>query len=93
MKHPLTASERRGAVILAITAVLIIGCSFLIDSCSSSRAKIVKEKPEMEVLMRGDTLDLKEKERKQSRKKKGKSSKKSKEKKTYGRRSPLDEPV
>ena len=87
--NPLTASERRGIIVLAIVALLItgagVGMSFL------HKGKTIETVPEISVLVEGDSLDNGSSSKKN--RKTTKKNKKTKEKKVYRRRSPLDEPV
>lgn len=87
----LTASERRGIIILAIITLLITGAGILM---SFQEKRNYPELPETNVLIDGDTIGEadKSKNKKEKTKRRVKTSSK-KEKKTYRRRSPLDEPV
>ena len=93
-----TASERRGIIVIAILALLFIGSGVTLSLCGRPRElkkeiPVVIEHPEMvdslAMSVREETAGKKKKERKKS----GINSSVSKEKKTYRRRSPLDEPV
>lgn len=88
MRNSLTSSERRGAVILAIISLIVIGVAFIIPSVMPDKSKPI-DSTEVEILVRGDTVSsVKEKT-----KEKKSTPKKTKTKKTYRQRSPLDEPV
>lgn len=91
MKHSLTASERRGAIILAIISFILIGAGIMIPRCSSN-IEIQEQVPVEEILVKGDTTRNKIK-KSDKNKSSRKGNKKTKEKKTYRQRSPLDEPV
>ncbi|MCH5225707.1 MAG: hypothetical protein J1D77_06880 [Muribaculaceae bacterium] len=101
-----TASERRGIIIIGLIALLIIGWGVGVSFCS--RGNGVESPPYPEVEERSDLVDsiyMKEKEvstssknnnkekRESKSSKSKKSSKPTKSKKTYRKRSPLDEPV
>ena len=93
-----TASERRGVIVIALIALLIMGIGAGVTLYNKSeganeRAPKVVEYPEMI-----DSVAVKEQKAEPSKKKTSKTksvSKKStsKSKKVYRRRSPLDEPV
>ncbi|MCH5230560.1 MAG: hypothetical protein J1F43_02045 [Muribaculaceae bacterium] len=99
-RNSYTASERRGIVAIAIVALLIIALGLITSWCGRSE-KQVQEIPEIvEHTEMIDTAALrfqKEKAETKSQNKKFKgrktSTSKEKSKKTYRRRSPLDEPV
>ena len=93
-----TASERRGLLVIALVALLIVGSGIVLGLCGRPKERIeeipvVVEHPEME-----DTANLNYGIDKTSKKKnktitreKEKNSKKNS--KTYRRRNPLEEPV
>ena len=87
-----TASERRGILVIAILALLLIGGGITLSLCGRNK-DIVEEIPV--VVEHPEMIDsvavLKQKEGKSKAKKINTS--KIKEKKKYRRRSPLDEPV
>lgn len=97
MKNPLTASERRGILVVAAIALIITGCGWGISRCDRSEPD--EPLPEIEVLVHGDSsLTQKEEEVTPKPKRKRRkavndstSSKKKKGKKVYRQRSPLDE--
>ncbi|MBD5358625.1 MAG: hypothetical protein HDR88_16835 [Bacteroides sp.] len=100
MKNPLTASERRGILVVAAISLLITGCGWGVAMCGRSEAEEMT--PEVEVLLHGDSLTSKGTTDKKSSTERGKkkgrrdsvsSSVKKKDKKVYRKRSPLDEPV
>lgn len=95
-KNPLTASERRGILIVAGIALLLTGSGWLVSRCQAPQAAISPQ--EVKVLIHGDSLlPHKEKKEKTKRKKKARkdsvSPSKKKVKKTYRRRDPLNEPL
>lgn len=101
-----TASERRGILAIAILALLLIGGGVSLSLCGRNteevdKIPVVVEHPEMidSIAIRENDENATNKSSHSSKTKKSNSktkrsvSKKSKEKKTYRRRSPLDEPV
>ena len=97
MKNPVTASERRGIIVVAVLALLITGGGWLVSTCRRQSPETVP--PEVAVLVRGDSVGdgvgESSGKRKKNRKDSTGSSKSSKSKspKTYRRRSPRDESV
>lgn len=88
-----TASERRGVLIIAILALLIIGAGLGLSHCNrhnsgSNDIYVVEEHPEMI-----DSVTVQKNAKNKTRKKTTTKSKKTKKIKSYRRRSPLDEPV
>lgn len=94
-KNPLTASERRGILIVAGIALLLTGGGWIVSRCQ--RPPIDVSPQEVTILMHGDSLssdkDKMQKKRKRKTRKDSVSSKKKKVKKTYRQRNPLEEPV
>ncbi|MDE6077504.1 MAG: hypothetical protein K2G29_07215 [Muribaculaceae bacterium] len=105
--HPLTASERRGILIIAALALLITGAGLCVSHCGRSTSTI--DPHDVEVLYRPDgkaqpdsVANLRKGSRKSTRKDSGRGSSKStrmhqetskKSQKVYHRRSPRDEEV
>ena len=105
--HPLTASERRGILIIAALALLITGAGLCVSHCGRSTPTI--DSHDVEVLYRPDgkaqpdsIANLRKGSRKSTRKDSGRGSSKStrmhqgtskKSQKVYHRRSPRDEEV
>lgn len=92
-----TASERRGLLVIALVALLIVGSGVVLALCGRPTEKveeipIVVEHPEMV-----DTTKIKDSFSTSSKKKKNKTinNKKSNQKKskTYRKRNPIEEPV
>lgn len=101
-KNPVTASERRGILVVAALALLIIGTAFLTNRCD--RSSLPTPPPEVKTVTLPDTLspDSLQTAGKKIRKggknhtdslRRKKKGRKGKAKKTYRTRSPLDEPV
>lgn len=92
-RNPYTASERRGIILVALLALSIIASGIVLSLCGRPRMEereipVIVEHPEMIDTVHDATGDTnitskrsKEREKKESKKK------------TYRRRSPLDEPV
>lgn len=99
MKNALTASERRGILVVAALALLITGAGWVVSVCQRNLPE--EDMPEVEVLVRGDSVTddggSKKMSGKTRKKKKEKSdslgNKSSKTPKKYRRRSPRDEAV
>ncbi len=102
--HPLSASERRGILVVAALSLLITGAGLAVAYCD--RPQQVIDPHEVEVLMECDSLaeakaDSVAKARRNAQRKqrrdsirRAKSKAKSKSnKKDYRRRSPIDEPA
>lgn len=93
-KNPYTSSERRGIIAVALVALLILGGGIILSVTGGQTAleeESVIEYPEMV-----DSVALHQANDRSSQKKsktKSKRIKKPIEKKTYRKRSPLDEPV
>ena len=88
-----TASERRGVIVIALIALLIMGIGAGVTLYNKSeganeRAPKVVEYPEMI-----DSVAVKEEQAQPSKTKSASKKSTSKSKKVYRRRSPLDEPV
>ena len=89
-----TASERRGILAVALIALLILIGGSVLSLCgrqTSIESGQVIELPELV-----DSINMQSKQNKSEKSKKTKSDsskKKNNQKKTYRRRSPLDEPV
>ena len=93
-----TASERRGVLLIAILALLLIGGGLGVSFCQRPSSKdaeypIVVEHPEMvdSVAVKAEKETKKKNTRKGTKNKKASTTKK--RPKTYPNRSPLDEPV
>ena len=89
-----TASERRGIIVIAILALLLIGGGVTLSLCGRNQ-DIVEDIPV--IVEHSEMIDTtnvvnEKKSGKKSYKQKS-STNKSKTKKTYRQRSPLDEPV
>lgn len=90
-----TSSERRGILIIAILALLLIGSGVVLSLCG--RPHQIKE--EIPVIINHneliDSAEVIRRDKNRSNKKATgkKKSHNTKEKKSYRRRSPLDEPV
>ena len=95
MKNGLTATERRGVIVVALVALIITAFGFFISKDQNENDTVMVE--EVRVMAREDSVA--EKEAKTSKKKSSKKSSKKKggkssaKKKQYGRRSPIDEEV
>ncbi|MCH5235399.1 MAG: hypothetical protein J1E16_08880 [Muribaculaceae bacterium] len=93
-----TASERRGLLVIALVALLIVGSGVVLALCGRPRERVeeipvVVEHPEIV-----DTANLNSVKEKKSKKKRkdsstDKKSRSKKESKSYRRRNPLEEPV
>lgn len=104
-KNPVTASERRGILVVAALALLIIATIFFVNRCVRSSESLPP--PEVKIISLPDTVSsdsLPSKDKREKRKKrkkhesdtlrhKKKGSSKGKTKKFYRTRSPLDETV
>lgn len=98
MKNPLTASERRGILVVAALALIITGTGWVVSMCQ--RPTPTEPLPELEVLARGDSLSDDSVGKRPGRKKGRRRSRKDsiggkgkKAPKQYRRRNPLDEGV
>lgn len=97
MKNPVTASERRGILVVAALALAVTGCGFLMSLCNRGVPEVPP--PEVEVLVRGDSVQGKDSRGKSGKRRKRNSKKDSvgnagnKAPKKYRRRNPLDEGV
>lgn len=100
MKNVLTASERRGIIVVAALALLITGSGWVVSMCQRNMPD--EEMPEVEVLVSGDSVidvaggvDGKSEKTRKRKKERFDSlgNKSSKTPKTYRRRSPRDESV
>lgn len=90
-RNPYSASERRGILAVGVVSLLIISLAMIFSLCrrDSKTDIIVKEYPELI-----DSSAFNATKNDPGKKKRIKSSKtKSAKKKTYRKRSPLDEPV
>lgn len=88
-----TASERRGILIIAILALIITGAGLLLHNGGKEE---IRDSIEIQEMVNSiDTTNYQKKNLEKSKKKRKKSSKgnKDKSKKTYRRRSPVDETV
>ena len=91
-RNPLTSSERRGAFMVAIVALLItglgVGLSYILRPSESY------QDAEVEIIMKGDSINNNEKSRK-LKKASSKTKKRGKRttKKMYKKRNPIDEEV
>lgn len=83
MKNQLTASERRGILVVAAIALVITAAGWIVSLCSRPAAE--NPMPEVEVMVHGDSVSMKDsvKNVKNTTKRKRK----------FRRRSPLDEKV
>lgn len=96
MRNSLTASERRGIIVVAVLALLLTLSGWFVSKCQ--RQHMEETPPEVEVLIHGDSIsetDSTTVRKKRTRKSKNDSVKKKKGKtpKYYRRRSPRDEAV
>ena len=94
-----TASERRGLLAIAFISLLLIGGGLGVTMCTE-RNTVIKEAPRVESypemidsIALQKTLDKKKNKGLKKMKKSVDTSSKSRSKKTYRKRSPLDEPV
>lgn len=92
-----SASERRGIIVIALAALLIIASGIVLGLCGRPHEKtqeipVVVEHPEMV-----DSASLEQSSKTETKKKRDKSKNfgdsKKNQPKTYRRRSPLSEPV
>lgn len=95
MKGKVTASERRGIIVVAALALLITGSGWLASTCRRHADEV--SPPEIEVLVNGenpdgDVSDAGGKNRSE-RMRKDSAGSRQKSRKTYRRRSPRDEGV
>ena len=92
---PLTSSERRGVIIVAIVALLVTGLGAVVSYWG--RPSIPENLEEVENLSQVDTVfektNKKSKRESSAAKKKKKKKTSTKKRKTYSRRSPIDEEV
>lgn len=92
-----TASERRGIIAIAIIALIFIGVGIWISIKGTREVKRMEEPVIVEMPEVIDSVNLEKKKEVKSKKKSDKAktvgNKKKDAKKTYRRRSPLDEPV
>lgn len=94
MRHPFSASERRGILVVALVALAVTGAGLIVPRCSGNSSRI--ETSDVQILMdsrsdglnASDSVDTERKGRKKSRKK---SSDKKRSIKKHSYRSPLDE--
>lgn len=96
MRNALTASERRGILVVAGVALIITACGWGMSMCRHDAPE--ENIPEVEVLVRGDSTTggdttAMRKKRRRNNKNDSVSRKKVKSHKQYRRRSPLDEPL
>ena len=91
-----SASERRGILVIAILAFVLIGAGITLSLCSRNsdikEIPVVIQHPELVDSTSLNTKNEKSSKRKDTKVKKT-TSRKTKSKKTYRKRSPLDEPV
>lgn len=103
-RNPLTSSERRGIIAVALVALLITGSGMWVSRCN--RPASPPEPAEVEVLIPADSVEAghertdstenlpgKRGRREERRKKASSAKSKNKTPKTYRRRSPLDEEI
>ena len=92
---PLTSSERRGVIIVALVALLVTGLGAMVSYWG--RPSIPENLEEVENLSQVDTVfektNKKSKRESSATKKKKKKKTSTKKRKTYSRRSPIDEEV
>ncbi|MDE6444176.1 MAG: hypothetical protein K2K64_07140 [Muribaculaceae bacterium] len=99
-RHPVSASERRGILVVAALALLITASGIITSECS--RIKTADQEPTMTVIdvkagvesqdsAKAGTTVRKDSLQGKGKKRKGSSS--SRSPKSYRRRNPLDEPV
>lgn len=96
-KHPYTASERRGIIAIAVMSLLIIGAGLGLSLCNRNSYSGFSDSEVIEDTSMIDSVAIEKSGNTSSHKKSNKKVKKKstpgKNKKTYRRRSPLDEPV
>lgn len=99
-RHPLSASERRGIIVVAVIALLIILAGLLTSRCSSPSTS--PSPAEIRELSAGDSIEREKrlsgegkplKEKGDSTKKKRKGKRNDRERKTYPTRDILNEPA
>ena len=98
MKNVLTASERRGILVVAALSLVITGAGWIVSMCQRSVPQ--EAMPEVEVLLRGDSVSesrsdgdsVKKKRRRRSRKD-SVGNKRNPQPMQYRKRSPIDEIV
>lgn len=106
-KKSYSASERRGILVVAALALLITSSGFIISRCNQPDASEKLPQDKIQTIVSPDSTDnhksashnkeltpadsTKKKGKKGKRKKSGSSH--SKDRKTYRKRSPLDEPI
>lgn len=97
MRNPLTASERRGIIVVASIALIITGAGWIVSMCQRNTPE--EPLPDVEVLINGDSISSdtsavgdKKRIRRGMRNDSTKEGRK-KSRKTFRRRNPLDEGV
>lgn len=92
MSKKLSPSEIRGILIVACISLTVIGFGFFVALTDINEPSA--ETGSVEIIVRGDTIGQQENEKQISRKRgKKKFAGKKKSKKTYRKRSPMDEPA
>lgn len=96
MKNVLTASERRGILVVAALALLITGAGWIVSMCRHNDPEEVM--PEVEVLVSGDSVqeevsgtDSTRRKHRRRVRKDSVGAKDARQRKQYRRRNPLDE--
>lgn len=103
-KNPLTASERRGIIVVAAISLLITGAGMVVSRCDRpDPEELERNAPRVEVLLSADSLQANDTVTQKNRKTRGKGKTRGKKKSArtgkvradsmYLTRNPLDETV